>query len=236
MIYQKDVIDASKLKKIASKDACLRLVKKMLTDGEIMRHKDKNLHNAVYFSETDAEKVQAALTIEAERRLTSLNPAPPEEPEPQPPAPAAASEEDEELKQPHGHKLSVTPPDGLEVEEPAPEGGAEPKTIKQLAIAPGPKKRTPSKKAKNSAVDPDTPNLQEKIKGLSKSVWLYVGAGALLLLAFGWWRAHRKIEQDIDAHLEHFEPDKPTPTEQTGPPVVSDKVMLERWNNNFKDI
>jgi len=220
MIYQKDIIAASKLKKIASKDVCLRIIKRMISDAEIVRHNDKQSHNAVYFSEADALKVQAALTAEAERRLTSLQPAVAGE-EPQSPEPATVPEAPKEV------------PD----EEPEAEAlGTEPKTIKQLAVAPGPEKRTPAKKAKKSTPDPEHSKLQEKIKGLSKSAWLYVGAGALLLLAFGWYRAHRKSSSVTDAESTYAPVDKdPQPQAQTAQPrAIADADQLERWNDIFK--
>jgi len=227
MIYQKDIIAASKLSKIASKDACLRLVKRMITDGEIIRHNDKQSHNAVYFSEADALKVQAALTAEAERRLTSLQPAAAGK-EPQSPEPATVPEAPDSPK--------AIPEPGPEPEPERDTSTTEPKTIKQLAVAPGPEKRTPSKKAKKSTPDPEHSKLQEKIKGLSKSAWLYVGAGALLLLAFGWYRAHRKTAPMTHVDDTHAPADKDLhqQPQKIQPRAIFDADQLERWNEIFK--
>jgi len=220
MIYQKDILAASKLKKIASKDVCLRIIKRMIADGEIIRHNDKQSHNAVYFSEADALKVQAELTAEAERRLTSLQPAVAGK-EPQSPEPVTVPDSPKATPEPEPERETST---------------TEPKSIKQLAIAPGPEKRTPSKTAKKAVPDPAPGKLQEKIKGLSKSVWLYVGAGALLLLAFGWYRAHRKSSPVADAESTYAPVDKdPQPQAQTAQPrAIADADQLERWNDIFK--
>jgi len=227
MIYQKDIIAASKLKKIASKDVCLRIIKRMISDAEIVRHNDKQSHNAVYFSEADALKVQAALTAEAERRLTSLQPAAAGE-EPQSPKPVTVPESPDSPK--------ATPEPGPEPEPERETSTTEPKTIKQLAVAPGPEKRTPSKTAKKAVPDPAPGKLQEKIKGLSKSAWLYVGAGALLLLAFGWYRAHRKSSPATDADSTYAPVEQgPQPQAQTAQPrAIADADQLERWNEIFK--
>lgn len=229
MIYQKDIIDSSKLRQISSRDTCYRIIRRLVADGTIKRHKDKARQNSVYYSDKDARIVQAALTAEAERRLASLQgPAQPaaastEPPEPEAtePKPAAAPEETPEEEAP----------------EPSPESKAEPKSISQLAIAPGPVKRTTSKKTakKPEPVAKEKTKLQEKIKGLSKSVWFYVGTGALLLLAYGWWRARRNRSPVTDTSYDYVsEPptETGTPTRQT----LTDAEQLRKWNDTFKGI
>ena len=71
-IYQKDIIDASQLRQIASRDVCYRVVRKLVTDGKIVRHHDKTKKNSLYFTEPHARIVKEALDAEAQRRLSSL--------------------------------------------------------------------------------------------------------------------------------------------------------------------
>jgi len=218
LIYQKEMVDSSRLRQIASRDVCTRIIKRLVLEGKIVRQHDTKHHNAIYFNAEHGKIVRDAFEAEAQLRLTSLAPAAAEPETPEPLEPAVASEPEEGAK-----------PKGSE--EPAPKlPKEEPKSLKQLATAPGPEKRTPAKKV----VEPTESAKQEK-KGiaLSKSVWLYVGAGALLLLGFGWWRAHRGVSLIVRDHFDTAHPAAPPTTEPLQPRQTTDKEQLARWDRIF---
>lgn len=217
MILQRDIIQQCNLSKVASVDACRRIVKNLVDQGHVERHKDKKNHNAVYFSEPHGEAIKAALEAEFQRRQALLAT-----------SEAAAAGDDEETPPELGPNED---PAGKRTQERLKEKAeAQPTGIKDLAAAEGPKKRTPAKK---EGAKPPTKK-REAFK-FPANLWIWLAVGGVLLLGVGWWRQRQARATDI---ATAYTP----PPDQTnnGLPqpgfTLSDTEQLKKWNGVFEGI
>jgi len=174
----------------------LHVMRKLRESGTVKPVKDVDNKNALMFTEADAAIVTEHALKRANIDKDVSTPEPPAEPEP--------VEEPEE-----GERKEVRT---------APPANGEPKTIRQLADAPGP----PNRAVKEEEGKPE-PKKEKKPKSKASTYLLLGGIGLAAVAIFVWWKRRRaavvRQVEEIERADQPIEPDK--------------KAVVTKWRREF---
>jgi len=165
MILRKQLIEESGL----TRDRAVLITRRLATAKEIAPVKDRYNHNQISYSEEDITKIKQAFQEEAEKIAAAKT----------------GSGKTKEEKKPVGSGSPLPP---KKEEDPPPTPGA--KTAKELADAPGPKKREKVVGRKADEEEKPTSKLKELL-GDNQQTLLLVAGGIGLLLFLLWLRGRR---------------------------------------------